>query len=86
MSYKKGYPLAIYGPLLRPEHGEYNESELENITINKKSYKLDKYGNVSGYKNCIFGYDSGGYLEEIGIWDPENKMIIEYEFGYNYFE
>ena len=85
MSRKKGYPLSICGPLLRPKHGEYNENELENITINKKSYKIDKYGNVCGYKNCIFTFDSCGELEEIGIWDAENYRIIEYEFGYSYF-
>ena len=85
MSRKKGYPLSICGPILRPKHGDYDENKLENITINKKSYKLDKYGNVSGYKNCIFTFDSGGFLEEIGIWDTENNRIIEYEFGYSYF-
>jgi len=76
------YPPSICGPLLRQIHGEYDESKMENIIINKKRYTIDTYGNISGYKGCLFNYDSAGYLEEIGIW--KNNRIIEYTFGYNY--
>jgi hypothetical protein len=78
------YPPMICGPLFPKIHGDYDESKLVDITIKNKDYKLDKYGNTSGYKNCLFTYDSGHNLEEIGIWDDINHMIIEYEFGYTY--
>ena len=73
-----GYPPRIYGPLIR--YSRLNE--IEDITINNKNYKIDTYGNIYGYKGCLFSYDSGGYLEEIGIW--ENNIIINYTFGYSY--
>jgi len=49
----KRYPPTICGPLLPLRRGEYNESEMEDITINKKIYKFDTYGNISGYKGCL---------------------------------
>jgi hypothetical protein len=79
----KIYPPFICGPLLRQVRGEYNEDEMEDITINSKHYKIDTYGNVSGYKGCLFGYDSSGHLEEMGIW--ENNNITKYTFGYSYY-
>ena len=78
----KRYPPTICGPLLPLRRGEYNESEMEDITINKKIYKFDTYGNISGYKGCLFSYNSAGYLEEIGIW--KNNRITKYTFGYSY--
>ena len=86
MEQRKKYPPMICGPLLSKIHGDYDESKLADITINNTNYKLDKYGNISGYKNCLFTYDSGHFLEEIGIWDDNNHIIIEYEFGYTYFK
>ena len=47
----KRYPTSICGPLLPLSRGEYNESEMEDITINKKNYKIDTYGNISGSFN-----------------------------------
>ena len=55
---------------------------MEDITINNKNYKIDTYGNISGWKGCLFSYDSAGYLEEIGIW--KNTIITNYTFGYSY--
>jgi hypothetical protein len=78
----KGYPPRICGPLFNLYRGEYDELEMKDITINNKNYKIDTYGNISGWKGCLFGYDSGGYLEEIGIW--ENNIIKNYTFGYSY--
>ena len=78
--YIKGYPSRICGPLFPIYRGEYKE--MEDITINNKNYKLDTYGNISGWKGCLFSYDSGGYLEEIGIW--KNNKITQYTFGYSY--
>jgi len=77
-----GYPSRICGPLFRLCRGEYNESVMEDITINNKKYKIDTHGNICGWKGCIFSYDSGGYLEEIGIW--KNNIITNYTFGYSY--
>jgi len=71
-----GLPPKICGPLLPLYRGNYNESKLGDIIINKKKYKIDTYGNVTGFKNCVFLYDSAGYLEEIGIF--ENNSITEY--------
>lgn len=76
------YPQQICGPLLPLFHGNYDESKLKDITINNKDYKIDKYGNVTGFKNCVFLYNSVGYLEEIGVF--ENNSIIEYTFGYTF--
>jgi|TARA_B110000971_G_C19792292_1_gene400342 hypothetical protein len=77
-----GYPPRICGPTFRLFRGEYNESAMEDITINNKNYKIDTYGNISGWKGCLFSYDSAGYLEEIGIW--KNTIITNYTFGYSY--
>tara|TARA_B110000967_G_scaffold166103_1_gene174018 strand:+ start:865 stop:1179 length:315 start_codon:yes stop_codon:yes gene_type:complete len=79
----KTYPPTICGPLLCQYRGEYDESLLDDITIDNKRYKIDIYGNVSGYESCLFSYDSCGNLEEVGIW--ENGGITEYTFGYTYF-
>ncbi len=81
---KSIYPQKLCGPLLPLFRGDYNESKLEDIIINKKNYKIDTYGNVSGFKKCVFAYDSGGYLEEIGVF--ENNSITEYTFGYTYLD
>lgn len=75
------YPKQICGPLLPLVRGDYDESRLGDIIINDKNYKIDKHGNVCGYKNCVFAYDSGGFLEEIGVF--ENNSITEYTFGYS---
>jgi hypothetical protein len=74
------YPPKICGPLFPLIRGEYNESKLADIIINKKKYKLDEYGNVTGFKKCLLDYDSGLYLEEVGVF--ENNSITEYTFGY----
>lgn len=78
----KIFPEQICGPLLPLYRNNYDESKLKDITINNKKYKIDEYGNVTGFKNCVFTYDSGGYLEEIGVF--ENNSITEYTFGYTY--
>ena len=69
----------VIGPLQ-----SYYDGCFENITINNKTYKCDIYGNITGYRHCILGYDSNLDLEEIGFWDQVNNRIIDYHFGYSY--
>ena len=78
--YDNEYPPVIIGPLPK-----YDESLLDDIIIDDDHYKHDTYGNITGYKNCILGYDSALYLEEIGIWNNINKVITRYRFGYSYY-
>lgn len=81
MTQRPRYPPVICGPVQN-----LDESHFEDLTINNKHYKHDKFGNITGYKSCLLVYDSGGYLEEVGIWDTENTKIVEYKFGYQYFD
>tara|TARA_B100000795_G_scaffold129705_2_gene96743 strand:- start:1329 stop:1556 length:228 start_codon:yes stop_codon:yes gene_type:complete len=71
------YPAITYGPLLA-----YNEDKLDDIIINDIRYKYDKYGNITGFKNGLFAYDSGHYLEMIGTY--KNCEIKMYKCGYFY--
>tara|TARA_B100000795_G_C22584003_1_gene354911 strand:- start:146 stop:424 length:279 start_codon:yes stop_codon:yes gene_type:complete len=75
-------PEVVFGPLLFYTHPS---SHFENIEINGKAYKYDKYGNCTGWVSCLLSYDSNLDWEEIGIWDPINRQIQDYHFGYSYF-
>lgn len=62
----------------------YYDNHFEDLTINGKNYKYDRYGNITGYKHCLLDYDSNLDLKEIGFWDPINNRIINYHFYYSY--
>ena len=69
----------LIGPLLQP-----NDCDFENLTINGKKYRYDRYGNITGYKHCLLSYDSNLDLEEIGFWDSFNNCIVKWHFYYSY--
>ena len=83
MNIKEKYPPLLIGPIQYYDESLL-EDLLEDLIIDGKPYKHDKYANVTGYINCVLAHDSNCDLEKIGILDTVNNIIIDYQFEYSY--